>query len=304
MSFTSKEISKRFAEVSIAVNPTKPKTPRCVRHMSTETPIHVASPPSELGLLPQELRPNIEHIVTEDGAPVDNLYSEKQQRLLADSLYNSWKPTDTFVAMSNVGLFYAVKKPPFVPDFLVSLGVELPKDPFPKENRSYFIWEYGKAPEAVIEVVSNKEGGEDSIKLKGYAQIGIPNYVILDPDRCLDVRMLRVYRLNGRAYELQADGATFLESIGLGVTLWTGVYEGLEGIWLRWTNADGELLRTGSENTELANQRAELAEHRAENAEHRAEDAENRAETAEQRNERLSAQLRKLGIDPDSIGEI
>jgi Uma2 family endonuclease len=200
--------------------------------MSTETPIHVANPPSELGLLSQEFRPNIEHIVTEDGAPVDNLYSEKQQRFLADSLYNSWKPTETFVAMSNVGLFYAVKKPPFVPDLLVSLGVELPKNPFPKENRSYFIWEYGKAPEAVIEVVSNKDGGEDSIKLKGYAQIGIPNYIILDPNRCLDSRMLRVYRLNGRVYELQADGATFLESLGLGVTLWTGVYEGLEGTWL------------------------------------------------------------------------
>ncbi len=218
---------------------------------------------------------------------MDNIYSEKQQRFLADSLYNSWKPADTFVAMSHVGLFfYAVKKPPFVPDLLVSLGVKLPKDLFPKENCSYFIWEYGKAPEAVIEVVSNKEGGEDSIKLKGYAQIGIPHYVILDPDRRLDSRILRVYRLNGRAYELQADGATFLESLGLGVTLWTGTYEGVEETWLRWTNASGELLNTGAENTELATQRAELAE--------------NRAETAEQRAERLVAQLRKLGVNPES----
>jgi Uma2 family endonuclease len=253
--------------------------------MSTETPIHAANSPNELRPLPPELRPNIDHIVTEDGAPVDNLYSEKQQRLLADTLYSSWKPTETFVAMSNVGLFYAVKKPPFVPDLLVSLGVEFPKDPFSKENRSYFIWEYGKAPEAVIEVVSNKQGGEDSIKLKGYAQIGIQHYVILDPDRCLDNRMLRVYRLQGRVYELQSDGPTFLESIGLGVTLWRGDYEGMSGTWLRWTTADGELLRTGSENTELANQKAESAEQRA--------------ESAVQRAERLSAQLRKHGIEPE-----
>ncbi|MEQ1825493.1 MAG: Uma2 family endonuclease [Pirellula sp.] len=275
--------------------------------MSTETPIHTAQQLNELGLLPAELRPNIDHIVTEDGAPVDNLFSEKQQRFLADSLYNSWKPTEPFVAMSNVGLFYAVKKPPFVPDLLVSLGVELPKDPFPKENRSYFIWEYGKAPDAVVEIVSNKEGGEDSIKLKGYAQIGIPHYVIYDPDRHLDSRVLRVYRLRGRVYELQADGAAFLESLGLGVMLWTGVYEGLEEIWLRWSNAHGEPLPSGAENTEIANQRAEQAEfhaetaqQRAETAQQRAETAEQRAETAEQRNERLVAQLHKLGVDPET----
>jgi Uma2 family endonuclease len=295
--------------------------------MSTDMPTHVASQPSELGILPPEFHPNIDHIVTEDDTPVDNIYSEKQQRFLADSLYNSWKPAETFVAMSNVGLFYAVKKPPFVPDLLVSLGVELPKDLFPKENRSYFIWEYGKSPEAVIEVVSNKEGGEDSVKLKGYAQIGIQNYVILDPDQRLDSRVLRVYRLKGRAYELQADGATFLESLGLGVTLWTGTYEGVEETWLRWTDANGDLLRTGAENTELATHIAETAEHRAETAEHRAETAEHRAETAEhravtaehravtaeqrvetaeqraetaeQRAQHLAAQLRKLGIDPE-----
>jgi Uma2 family endonuclease len=268
--------------------------------MSTDAPAHVVHQPSELVPLPPELHPNIDHIVTEDGAPVDNLYSEKQQRFLADSLYNSWKPGEPFVAMSNVGLFYAIKKPPFVPDLLVSLGVEPPKDLFPKENRSYFIWEYGKAPEAVIEVVSNKQGGEDSIKLKGYAQIGIQNYVILDPDRNLDSRVLRVYRLKGRAYELQSDGATFLESLGLGVTLWTGSYEGVEETWLRWRDASGELLRTGAENTELATERAEFAEQRAETAAQRAETAEQRAETAEQRAQRLIAQLRKLGVDPES----
>jgi hypothetical protein len=209
--------------------------------------------------------------------------------------------------MTNVGLFYAVKKPPFVPDLLVSLGVELPKDPFPKENRSYFIWEYGKAPDAVIEVVSNKDGGEDSIKLKGYAQIGIPYYIIFDPDRHLDSRILRVYRLNGRTYELQADSATHLDLLGIGVSLWTGNYEGLEETWLRWTKTDGTLLPTGAENTEKAialakhaEQLAKHAEQRAELAEQRADSTEQRADSAEQQNARLLAQLRKLGIEPES----
>ena len=247
--------------------------------MSIELPSQIAHPPSELGLLPPELHPNIDDIVTEDGAAEDNLFFEKQQRLLADSLYNSWKPAEPFVAMSNVGLFYAVKKPPFVPDLLVSLGVELPIDSFAKQNRSYFLWEYGKAPEVVIEIVSNKEGGEDSVKLKGYAQIGILEYVIFDPYCYLDNRVLRVYRINGRAYELQTERDTFLESIGIGVKLWTGDYEGHEATWLRWSNANGDLLHTGAENTALAK---------------------HRAEAAEQRTEQLIAQLRKLGINPES----
>ena len=30
------------------------------------------------------------HLITEDDEPVDNLFSEKQQRLLTESLYTSW----------------------------------------------------------------------------------------------------------------------------------------------------------------------------------------------------------------------
>ena len=40
--------------------------------------------------LPVELHPNIDHIVTEDDTPVDNVFSEKQQRLLTEALYASW----------------------------------------------------------------------------------------------------------------------------------------------------------------------------------------------------------------------
>jgi hypothetical protein len=40
----------------------------------------------ELGPLPPELWPEVEHLVTEDDTPVDNIFSEKQQRLLTESL--------------------------------------------------------------------------------------------------------------------------------------------------------------------------------------------------------------------------
>ena len=63
----------------------------------------------------------LEQLVTEDDEPVDNIFSEKQQRLLTDSLYSSWKRR-TFLTMANVGLFYAPNKNPLVPDVLVSFS--------------------------------------------------------------------------------------------------------------------------------------------------------------------------------------
>ena len=60
--------------------------------MSSEAPAQPPMSVSEHRPLPVELHPNIDHLVTEDGAPVDNQFSEKQQRLLVEVLYCSWQP--------------------------------------------------------------------------------------------------------------------------------------------------------------------------------------------------------------------
>src|SRR5207249_3226581 len=118
---------------------------------------------SDLELCPPEAYPRVDHLVTEDDVPVDNLYVERQEPLLVDPLYSSWKgpgPDRTFIAMANVGVFYTLEDPPFVPDALLSLDVRLPPHLREKRYRSYFIWEFGKPPDVVIEVVSNVEGEE------------------------------------------------------------------------------------------------------------------------------------------------
>ena len=233
-------------------------------------------------------RPNVDHLVTEDGKPVDNIFSEKQQRLLTEPLFSSWPGPGEgrpFVAMSNVGLFYAVHRPPYVPDMMLSLDVELPADLWPKEHRSYFVWEYGKMPEVVVEVVSNREGGEDSDKLKGYAQIGICYYVVYDPDEWLNAGPLRAYKLDGRKYRPLAEPISFPD-VGLGLQTWQGPYEDMDGTWLRWVDAEGQLVKTGSERADEERERAD--EERA------------RAQLAQERAERLADRLRRMGVDPDA----
>ena len=109
--------------------------------------------------------PDVQDLITEDDSPVDNLFSEKEQRLLTEPLYSSWVGPGEgrpFLASSNVGIFSMVRTPPIVPDMFLSLDVEMPENWWDKSRRSYFIWEFGKPPELVIEIVSNWEGGEDS----------------------------------------------------------------------------------------------------------------------------------------------
>ncbi len=237
-------------------------------------------------------------IETEDDTPVENVFSEKQQRLLTESLHSSWEGPGggrTFVAVANVGMFYHVSASPLVPDMLVSLDVRLPAELWEKRHRSYFIWEYGKPPDVVIEVVSNRKGGEDTYKVQKHAEIGIATYIIYDPQEFLRQGVVRVYTLQGASYHQTSN--LWMDDVGLGVTLWDGVYEGREDTWLRWCDRQGIVIPTGKERAEQAEERAEQAERWAEQAERRFWQERQEKEQALLRAERLAAKLRELGLD-------
>ena len=269
---------------------------------------------AEMAEIRAEVEREMENLVTEDDTPVDNILSEKQQRLLTEPLYGAWSGPDQhapghrgFLALANVGLFYALRQPPLVPDMMLALDVPGPgPDLSQKANRSYFIWvQDGKPPMVVVEVVSNQEGGEDGDKLRKYETIGVPYYVIFDPWHLLSDRMLRIYRFagTGNGYIEQVGG--LLDAVGLGLSLWQGEYESTEALWLRWTDRDGRLIPTGAELARREQQRATEAEQRAEEERQRAEEERQRAEESarqaeqeRQRAERLAARLRELGVEP------
>ncbi len=248
---------------------------------------------AELAEIRAEVEREMEDLVTEDDTPVDSILSEKQQRLLTEPLYGAWAGPETttlgqcrFMALANVGLFYALRQPPLVPDMMLALDVPgVGPDLSQKANRSYFIWvQDGKPPTVVVEVVSNREGGEDGDKLRKYEMIGVPYYVIFDPWRLLSERMLRIHQFagTGKGYIEQIGGV--LDAVGLGLTLWQGEYEDMEALWLRWTDREGRLIPTSAEWARREQQRAT--------------EAEQHAEQERQRAERLAARLRELGIEP------
>lgn len=232
--------------------------------------------------------PNIDHIETEDDTPVDNMFSEKQQRLLSEPLYSSWPGPGEgrpFIVAANVGVFSGIHLPPLVPDIFLSLDVKAPQDLWPKKNRSYFIWEYGKAPEVAIEIVSNRKGGEVERKLYDYARIAVSYYAIFDPDDQLRGGVLRMFILQGGEYIAMTGG--WLQRVGLGLTLWQGTFEGVEAQWLRWCDKDGAVIPTGAE--------------RADQERARAEQAQELADQERARAEQLAERLRALGVSPEDV---
>jgi Uma2 family endonuclease len=238
-------------------------------------------------------------LITEDDKPVDNLFSEKQQRLLTEALYASWISTNArpFLALANVGLFFSSEKSAIVPDMMLSLDVSAPPEVWEKQHRSYFIWKYGKPPEVVIEIVSNLKGNELGSKKDQYAKIGVAYYVVFDPAEHYNKPILRVFEKKGFEYFTKND--TVFEDLGIALTLWEGEYEGLYSLWLRWTDLDDQLILTGKERAEMEFERAESEIIRAKYESKRAEREFERAEMEFERAEKLAQKLRALGINPD-----
>ena len=221
--------------------------------------------------------PDANQLVTEDDTPVDNFASEKQQRLLVGSLYSSLQQ-QTFLAAANVGIYHTDGQPAIVPDIFLSLDVQVPENWWEKQNRCYMVWRFGKPPEVVLEIVSNKEGDELGKKLQIYEHIRASYYIVYDPNQQLGEQVLRVYELRGRRYFETSEN--WLEQVGLGVTLWESTFEDRQDTWLRWCYQDGTVLLTGDE---------------------RAQQERQRAEQAEQRTQLLADRLRAMGVDPDTL---
>lgn len=243
---------------------------------------------------------DISHLVIEDDTPVDNFQSEKQQRLLVEPLYSSKALPQPFLAAANVGLFYKLKGDPIVPDLLLSLGVQCAEDFSPRQNRSYFVWEFGKVPEVCIEIISNAEGDELTLSQKSrqkgktttkkeiYAQIGIRYYVVFDPLRqtqgsdAMNGALLRVWSISPDGYPeitpvfglTEVGQMVWLSTVGLGLTLWEGQFEeNVKRLWLRWCDREGQVIPTGAE----------------------------RADAAEQKAQQLAERLQAMGLNPEDL---
>lgn len=206
--------------------------------------------------------PDTSHLIFQDDTPLDSFINEKQQRLLTTVFYSGgdrdrapeWlrQTSESFIVAANVGLFGSLRQSPIVPDVFLSLNVDAPQEWWDRDIRSYLFWEFGKPPEIAIEVVSPTPGNELGSKLQDYAQLRVAYYVVYDPLRRLGEPVLRVFELRGGSYIPKID--TWFPEVGLGLTVWTGTFEGINAAWLRWRYEDGAVIPTGDELAAVKNQ--------------------------------------------------
>jgi Putative restriction endonuclease len=134
--------------------------------------------------------------------------------------------------------------------------------------------------------------GKPPTKWQVYEQIlRVPYYAIYvgeaSPKETRYSNQFRVFCLQATRYveqTISGQGFWFPE-IELGLGIWTGIYQGMQGQWLRWYDKNGDWVATDREDRNKAKQAAEEANLRAEEANLRAD--------------RLADKLRELGIDPD-----
>jgi Uma2 family endonuclease len=234
-------------------------------------------------------------LVTEDDTPVDNFYCEKQLRLLPESLKSSWNRKKPYIVAADVGIYENPPDTVIVPDVFLSLDVQYAEDIWKKRNRCYMIGIFGKPPELVIEVVSNKKGEENTTKLNRYETIGIKYYVIFDPCyHILTSSKIQVYKLIGGSYKLYSediDECIWFNDLNLGIKVIKGIFEEMEADWLRWCDCNGNILLTGFERAIEVEQRAIEVEQRANKFENQMKYEQERANALAQELARLKAKM-------------
>jgi Uma2 family endonuclease len=269
-------------------------------------PVPQTDPPRS----PRETLPTMYDLPSENpeepGLPDE--FHDLQPQLLSLTFRLSGYPATRVFTASDMNLYYDVRHTQWYkrPDWFAVLGVPRLYDQVDM-RLSYVVWQEGVNPFVVVELLSpgtekedlgetNPENlGSESEKSQGNGQVitaqseekpprkwevyeqilRIPYYVVFSRY----TNQLRAFKLVGAHYQeldlLQQ--RVWMHEIDLGLGLWQGEYQGIERLWLRWSDAQGNWILT------------------------EAEQQRQRAEQAEARLESLIERLRDSGIDPDSF---
>ncbi len=226
-----------------------------------------------------EIPPTEDELPYSDGIPMESERHVLQMYLLILPLRLFWKDREFFVG-GNMFIYFSLKQLRHQdfrgPDVFVVLDV--PK----RERKSWVVWQEGKGPDVVIELLSESTAGIDKgEKMRVYQdQLKVTEYFWYDPF----TGELAGFQLQGGVYvpiEPDVEGGLVSKRLGLKLVKWEGKYAGVEAVWLRWAKREGELLPTEEELAEQERQRAEQERQRAEQAEQLARQQKQRADELE-----------------------
>lgn len=229
--------------------------------------------------------PRSEHLICDDGEPMESARHRQQMTVLIDSLEHEWRDRDDFYVGGNMFLYFSetqARRNDFRgPDVFVVMNTTR------RERKAWVVWEEdGQAPDVVIELLSEStEAVDRGDKMRIYARaLRVAEYFLFDPFTGL----LEGYELDPVHHvyvKKQADANGRLRSLGLGLDLATvsGTLWGVEANWLRWLDDDGDVLELPSEAAKAEAKRAHAERSRAEAEAKRAEAEAKRADAEAKR---------------------
>ncbi|XZF64669.1 MAG: Uma2 family endonuclease [Gloeotrichia echinulata DVL01] len=250
--------------------------------------------PSELGITHL---PDHTELPESDGNFVKNFQEHPQSLLITDSITERLQelhPDNQYSIGQDSGIYWRLTDPPErgaeAPDWFYVPNVSpLLNGQF---RRSYVLWQEYVAPLIVLEFVSGDGSDErDKNPLKGkfwvYEQaIRVPFYGIYEFSKA----SVEVYHLVDGKYQLlpaNERGHYPIPPMGVELGIWQGQYKNMEAPWLRWWDAQGNLLLSSDEKSQqLSSQLEEVS---------------SQLEQEQQKAERLAQRLRQLGIEPDDV---
>lgn len=209
-----------------------------------------------------------------NGEFVKNFQEHPQSIILTDSLgprLRQLHPDGNYAIGQDCGIYWRETDPPEkgaeAPDWFYVPGVPPQLDG--KVRRSYVLWREYLAPYIALEFASG-DGTEEKDqtplaanskpgKFWVYEQIvRIPYYGIY----IIGQQHLELYRLVNGHYELvpaNARGHYPIEQLDVELGLWQGAYQNQDMKWMRWWDAEGNLLLTGEERAEQERQARQAA---------------------------------------------
>jgi Uma2 family endonuclease len=224
-----------------------------------------SGPPPDHTLLPDK-----------DGKFVRNSFEFWQNHLLTDSLLpllDQLFPEGDYFIGEDCGIYWQLADPPErgvkAPDWF--LVPEVPRLLDGQMRRSFVSWQEAVNPLVILEYASG-DGTEERDQTPNEGKFWVferrvrsPFYGIYEPNS----GGLEFYVLSARRYaraQPNEFGRFPIQTLGVELGVWQGVFAGYQMSWLRWWDQRGILLPTGLEKAE-----------------------------------RLAAKLRELGIDPNTV---
>jgi Uma2 family endonuclease len=255
----------------------------------TQTPIKQTDPPRS----PKETLPTMYDLPSEDpeepGLPDE--YHYLQPQLLSATLRLAHYPSDRIFSVGDMNLYYDVYHPSWYkrPDWFLAVGVPRLYDGW-DTRMSYVVWQEGVSPFVVVELLSPGTEKEDlgemqpvvdqpPPKWQVYEQIlRVPYYIVFDRY----TNELRAFGLDKATYQPLdlSSQRVWMPELEMSLGVWQGKYQGMDRLWLRWYDAEGNLIPTEAE-----------AERQ------RADGLAIEAKAERQRADALAQRLRDLGID-------